>query len=115
MVDGWVIVDKPEGMTSAHVVAKIKRLFKAKKAGHGGTLDPFATGVLPIAFGEATKALSYILDGTKAYRFEVKWGEARSTEDREGEVTTTSTKRPQRKEIEDALPVFTGMIAKVPP
>lgn len=112
---GWVIVDKPEGMSSAHVVAKIKRLFKVKKAGHGGTLDPLATGVLPIALGEATKALSYILDGTKAYRFEVHWGEARSTEDREGEITATSTKRPKRQEIEDALPFFIGQIQQIPP
>jgi tRNA pseudouridine55 synthase len=112
---GWLIVDKSEGMSSAHVVAKIKRLFKVKKAGHGGTLDPLATGVLPIALGEATKALSYILDGTKAYRFEVKWGEARSTEDREGEITATSTKRPQRIDIEEALPLFTGVIEQIPP
>lgn len=115
MIHGWVIVDKPEGVSSAHVVAKIKRLFNVKKTGHGGTLDPLATGVLPIALGEATKALSYILDGTKAYRFEVKWGEARSTEDREGEITATSTKRPQRQEIEKALPLFIGMIEQVPP
>ena len=112
---GWLIVDKPEGMTSAHVVGQIKRLFKVKKAGHGGTLDPLATGVLPIALGEATKALSYILDGTKAYRFEVKWGEARSTEDREGEITSTSPNRPQQKEIENALPFFTGLIEQIPP
>lgn len=112
---GWIIVDKPEGLSSAQVVAKIKRLFKVKKAGHGGTLDPLATGVLPIALGEATKTLSYILDGTKAYRFEIKWGEARSTEDREGEVTATSAKRPQRTEIEAALPFFTGMIQQTPP
>src|SRR3990167_1836000 len=115
MVDGWVIVDKPEGMTSAHVVAKIKRLFKAKKAGHGGTLDPFATGVLPIALNEATKTLSYVLGGTKSYRFEVQWGEARTTEDREGEVTATSDKRPTRKDIEAVLSTFTGLIEQVPP
>lgn len=114
-IHGWLIIDKPEGMTSAHVVAKIKRLLKAKKVGHGGTLDPLATGVLPIALGEATKALSYILDGTKAYRFEVKWGEARSTEDREGEITATSDKRPERQDIENALPFFTGMIEQIPP
>lgn len=112
---GWVVVDKPEGMSSAQVVGKIKRLFNVKKAGHGGTLDPLATGVLPIALGEATKALSYILDGTKAYRFEVKWGESRSTDDREGEITATSTKRPEPKEIEDALPLFTGIIQQTPP
>lgn len=115
MTHGWVIVDKPEGMSSAHVVAKIKRLFGVKKAGHGGTLDPLATGVLPIALGEATKALSYILDGTKAYRFEVKWGEARSTEDREGEITATSPQRPVRQDIEQAIPFFTGKIEQIPP
>lgn len=115
MTHGWVIVDKPEGMTSAHVVAKIKRLFKVKKAGHGGTLDPFATGVLPIALGEATKALSYILDSTKAYRFEVKWGEARTTDDREGEITATSPKRPSPQEIKEALPFFSGSINQIPP
>ena len=112
---GWVIVDKPEGMTSAHVVAKIKRLFKVKKAGHGGTLDPFATGVLPIALGEATKTLSYVLEGNKAYRFEVHWGEARTTQDREGEVTATSDIRPSKDEIEAILPEFTGPIEQVPP
>jgi len=112
---GWIIVDKPEGMTSAHVVAKIKRLFNSKKAGHGGTLDPFATGVLPIALGEATKTLSYVLEGNKAYRFEVQWGEARTTQDREGEVTATSNKRPSKQEIEAILPEFTGPIEQVPP
>ncbi|MBA3813137.1 MAG: tRNA pseudouridine(55) synthase TruB [Alphaproteobacteria bacterium] len=115
MINGWLIIDKPEGMSSAQVVGKVKRLFNVKKVGHGGTLDPLATGVLPIALGEATKALSYILDGTKAYRFEIKWGEARSTEDREGEITATSPHRPQRQEIEDVLPLFTGMIEQVPP
>lgn len=115
MIHGWVIIDKPEGMSSAHVVAKIKRLFKAKKVGHGGTLDPLATGVLPIALGEATKALPYILDSTKAYRFEVKWGEARATDDREGEVTATSSHRPQRQDIENILPSFAGLIEQVPP
>lgn len=115
MKHGWVVVDKPEGMSSAHVVAKVKRLFKAKKAGHGGTLDPLATGVLPIALGEATKTLSYVLDGTKAYRFEVKWGEARSTEDREGEVTHTSAVRPTPEAIEKILPLFRGNIEQIPP
>lgn len=112
---GWVIIDKPEGMTSTRVVSQVKRLFKTKKAGHGGTLDPMATGVLPIALGEATKALPYILDGRKAYRFEVKWGEARSTEDREGEVTATSDKKPSREEIEKILPLFRGEIEQIPP
>lgn len=115
MIHGWVIVDKPEGMTSAQVVSKVKYLFKTKKAGHGGTLDPLATGVLPIALGEATKTLPYILEGKKAYRFEVKWGEARSTEDREGEIISTSNKRPTLQEINKALPLFKGFITQIPP
>lgn len=115
LVNGWVIVDKPEGMSSAHVVAKIKRLFKAKKAGHGGTLDPLATGVLPIALGEATKTLSYVLDGAKAYRFQLKWGEGRTTDDREGEITKISDKRPNANEIKDILPQFIGHIEQIPP
>jgi tRNA pseudouridine55 synthase len=114
-INGWVVLDKPLGMSSAHAVAKIKRLFKATKAGHGGTLDPLATGVLPIALGEATKTLSYVLEGKKAYRFEVKWGEARSTEDQEGEVIATSEYRPTRLEIEEILPKFTGVIEQIPP
>lgn len=114
-IHGWIIVDKPEGITSARVVAKIKRLFKAKKAGHGGTLDPLASGVLPIALGEATKTLAYVLDGQKAYRFEVKWGEARSTDDREGEITATSPHRPSRQDIEQILPLFRGEIEQIPP
>lgn len=115
MMHGWILIDKPEGLSSARVVAKIKHLFKAKKAGHGGTLDPLATGVLPIALGEATKTLSYVLNGKKAYRFEVKWGEARTTEDREGEITNTSSQRPRLEEIEAVLPFFTGIIEQIPP
>lgn len=115
MVHGWVVVDKPLGMSSAMVVAKIRRLFKIKKVGHGGTLDPMATGVLPIALGEATKTLSYVLNGRKAYRFEVKWGEARTTDDREGEVIATSDKRPTEEEIQKVLPLFTGKIQQTPP
>jgi tRNA pseudouridine55 synthase len=115
MVHGWVIVDKPEGMSSAHVVAAVRRIFNTKKAGHGGTLDPLASGVLPVALGEATKALSYILDGTKAYQFEVTWGETRTTDDREGDVTATSSRRPTREDIEAILPRFRGEIEQVPP
>src|SRR5436190_11166595 len=107
-VDGWVILDKPIGITSTAAVGAVKRLFKAKKAGHGGTLDPLATGVLPIALGEATKTMAFILEEEKAYRFEVKWGEARSTEDREGEITATSPHRPSRQDIETALAFFRG-------
>ena len=85
-VDGWVIVDKPSGPTSTQVVGKVRRLFDAAKAGHGGTLDPLATGILPIALGEATKTVPYVMDGRKAYRFTIRWGEARNTDDAEGEV-----------------------------
>lgn len=115
MVHGFVIVDKPEGVSSAYVVAQLKRSFKVKKAGHGGTLDPLASGVLPVALGEATKALSYILEGDKGYEFEIKWGEARSTDDREGEVTQTSSFRPGKEAIEAILPEFRGEIKQVPP
>src|SRR3989338_5986876 len=108
MVHGWVVVDKPLGMSSAAVVSKIRRLFNTKKAGHGGTLDPLASGVLPIALGEATKTVSYVLNGRKAYRFEVKWGEARSTDDQEGEITATADKRPTEAEIQKVLPQFRG-------
>ena len=114
-MNGWIIIDKPIGMTSTRVVSIVKRLFKVKKAGHGGTLDPLASGVLPIAMGEATKTLSYILGGKKAYRFEVKWGEARSTEDCEGEVTATSPHRPAREDIVQILPQFRGEIEQIPP
>jgi tRNA pseudouridine55 synthase len=113
--NGWLIIDKPAGMTSAHVVAKIKRLFKAKKVGHGGTLDPFATGVLPIALGEATKTLTYILEGKKTYRFEIKWGEETTTLDPEGEVIKTSDIKPSRTDIEAIMTKFTGPIQQIPP
>ena len=115
MVHGYIVVDKPLGMSSAAVVSKIKRLFNVKKAGHGGTLDPLATGVLPIALGEATKTLSYVLNGDKVYRFEIKWGEARSTDDREGEIIATSNKRPREAEIKKILRHFRGKINQVPP
>ena len=115
MVHGWVIIDKPLGMSSAHVVAKIRKLFKTKKVGHGGTLDPLATGVLPLALGEATKTVSFVLDGKKSYRFEVKWGESRSTDDAEGEVVCTSEQLPIKKEIQDLLPQFIGTIDQIPP
>lgn len=114
-VHGWLVVDKPEGLTSTQVVSKVRRLFNAAKAGHGGTLDPIATGILPIAFGEATKTVSYAMDGRKTYRFTVRWGESRDTDDREGVVTATGDKRPSREEIEAMLPRFTGEIVQTPP
>ena len=114
-IDGWLVVDKPSGMTSAHVVARVRRLLDAAKAGHAGSLDPLATGVLPIALGEATKTVSYVMDGAKTYRFTLRWGEARDTDDADGAVTETSDRRPDAAEIRAALPDFTGRISQVPP
>ena len=114
-VDGWVIVDKPSGPTSTQIVGKVRRLFDANKAGHGGTLDPLATGILPIALGEATKTVPYVMDGRKIYRFTIRWGEARNTDDAEGEVSGTSDVRPTEAQIEWVLPRFIGLISQVPP
>src|SRR5262245_43911443 len=109
-VDGWLVLDKPLGLSSAGAVAAVRRAFNAMKAGHGGTLDPLATGILPIALGEATKTVSYVMDGAKTYRFTLRWGEARSTDDREGEITATSDHRPTTDAIRAALPRFIGEI-----
>jgi tRNA pseudouridine55 synthase len=114
-VDGWVILDKPAGITSTAAVAAVKRLFDAQKAGHGGTLDPLATGILPIALGEATKTVPFVMDGEKLYRFTLKFGEARATDDAEGEVTARSDRIPSDAEIVAALPGFRGEIEQVPP
>ena len=114
-VHGWVVLDKPIGMTSTHAVSVIKRLFAAKRAGHAGTLDPLASGCLPIALGEATKTVPFVMDGRKAYRFTVRWGEERDTDDAEGRVVASSDQRPTREEIEVLLPRFTGEIEQVPP
>ncbi len=114
-ITGWLAIDKPAGMTSAHVVAVVRRLTGAARVGHGGTLDPLATGVLPIALGEATKTVAYAMDGSKLYRFTVRWGEARATDDAEGPVTETSPHRPDRAAIEAALPGFIGEIEQIPP
>jgi tRNA pseudouridine55 synthase len=114
-VHGWLILDKPQGMTSTRAVARVKRLFEADKAGHAGTLDPLATGVLPIALGEATKTVPFVVEGSKAYRFTVRFGAETDTDDAEGKVTATSEVRPSRAEIEAALPRFTGEISQVPP
>ncbi len=114
-VHGWVVLDKPVGMTSTHAVAVIKRLFSAKRAGHAGTLDPLASGCLPIACGEATKTVPFVVDGRKTYIFTVRWGEERDTDDAEGRVINTSASRPQRAAIEAMLPRFTGTIEQVPP
>ena len=114
-VDGWLAIDKPSGLTSAAVVARVRRQLNAAKVGHAGTLDPLATGVLPIAFGEATKTMGYAMDGAKSYSFTVRWGEARDTDDAAGAVTATSIARPDRAAIEAALRAFTGEIDQVPP
>ncbi len=114
-VSGWVVFDKPVGMGSTEAVSKIKWLFQADKAGHAGTLDPLASGMLPIALGEATKTVPYVMDGAKIYRFTVAWGEERLTDDLEGKATKTSDKRPTREEIEALLPNYTGLIMQVPP
>lgn len=114
-LSGWLVIDKPAGLTSAAVVSRVRRATGAAKAGHGGTLDPLATGVLPIAFGEATKTVGYVVDGRKTYRFTVKWGEQRDTDDAEGEVTTVSGVRPTAADIRGALDRFHGEIEQVPP
>jgi len=114
-VHGWVIVDKPEGVTSTQAVAIVRRVFDARKAGHAGTLDPMATGVLAVALGEATKTVPYAMDALKTYRFTATWGESRDSDDAEGSVTGTSGARPTREEIERAIPRLIGMISQVPP
>jgi tRNA pseudouridine55 synthase len=114
-VHGWLVLDKPLGMTSTQVVAIVKRLYNAEKAGHAGTLDPLATGILPIALGEATKTVSLVVEGEKAYRFSVRWGAETRTDDAEGETVKTSDARPAVAEIEALLPRFTGEILQIPP
>jgi tRNA pseudouridine55 synthase len=114
-IHGWLVLDKPVGMTSTHAVSVIKHLFAAKRAGHAGTLDPLASGCLPIALGEATKTVPFAVDGRKTYCFTVKWGEERDTDDAEGRVVATGDKRPERTTIEGLLNRFTGTIEQVPP
>ena len=114
-VHGWVILDKPVGMTSTHAVSVVKRHFSARRAGHAGTLDPLASGALPIALGEATKTVPFVMDGRKLYRFTVRWGEERDTDDAEGRVTMRGDKRPSAEAIAALLPSFTGIIQQVPP
>ncbi|MEE8500304.1 MAG: tRNA pseudouridine(55) synthase TruB [Kiloniellales bacterium] len=114
-VNGWVIIDKPSGLTSTQVVGRVRRVFEARKIGHGGTLDPLATGLLPIAMGEATKTVSYVMDGDKRYRFTLRWGQATATDDAEGEVVSVSERRPTETEIRAVLPRFLGTIEQVPP
>lgn len=114
-VHGWLILDKPLNMTSTQAVGYVRRMFNAQKAGHAGTLDPLATGILPIALGEATKTVPYAVDGEKAYHFTVRWGAETATDDMEGAVTKSCDQRPSRGEIEALLPRFIGEIMQVPP
>jgi len=114
-VHGWIVLDKPVGMTSTHAVAVIKRLFTAKRAGHAGTLDPLASGCLPIALGEATKTVPFVVDSRKTYLFTVRWGQERDTDDAEGRVVNVSEGRPDADAIRAMLARFTGIIEQVPP
>ncbi|MBT8442314.1 MAG: tRNA pseudouridine(55) synthase TruB [Gammaproteobacteria bacterium] len=114
-VHGWLIVDKPTGMTSTAVVNTVKRLTDAAKAGHGGTLDPLATGILPVAFGEATKTMQYVVDGIKTYRFTLRWGAETDTDDADGTVVKTNDSRPDEAAVRAVLPDFIGEIEQVPP
>ena len=112
---GWLVVDKPRGLSSAAVVARIKSHVRGTKVGHAGTLDPMATGVLPVAIGEATKTVSFMMDAPKRYRFRVRWGEQRDTDDTEGSVIETSVERPSEAALAIVLPAFVGRIEQVPP
>ncbi|MFG1302429.1 tRNA pseudouridine(55) synthase TruB [Xanthobacter sp. V3C-3] len=114
-LDGWVLLDKPTGMTSTQAVSVVKRIFGARKAGHAGTLDPLASGCLPIAFGEATKTVPYVMDGRKTYRFTVRFGVETDTDDSEGKPVATADERPSDAEIVAALDAFRGEIMQVPP
>lgn len=115
IVNGWVVVDKPLGLTSTQVIGRLRRVYDPRKIGHGGTLDPLATGLLPIAMGEATKTVSYIMDGRKRYTFTLRWGEATATDDAEGPVVEWSDRRPTAAEITAVLPTFIGLVDQVPP
>jgi tRNA pseudouridine55 synthase len=114
-VHGWVVLDKPVGMTSTQAVGAVRRIFDARKAGHAGTLDPLATGILAIALGEATKTVPFVQDSAKIYRFTASWGESRDSDDAEGKVTGTSPVRPTAEQITAMLPRFTGSLSQVPP
>ncbi len=114
-LSGWLVFNKPYDISSTEAVGKLRWLYGAKKAGHAGTLDPLATGILPIAFGEATKTVPFVQDGTKIYHFDIVWGAATETDDIEGEVIATSDMRPSREALKAVLPRFTGMITQIPP
>ncbi|PDT09302.1 tRNA pseudouridine(55) synthase TruB [Rhizobium sp. M1] len=114
-ISGWLILDKPVDFGSTEAVSKLKWLYKAQKAGQAGTLDPLASGMLPIALGDATKTVPYVMDGRKIYEFTVSWGEERATDDLEGDVTQSSESRPTEQQIRDILPRYIGTISQVPP
>ena len=114
-VSGWIVVDKPYGLTSTQAIGRVRRVFRPQKIGHGGTLDPLATGLLPIAMGEATKTIPYIVDSDKRYRFTLRWGEATETDDAEGAVIERTESRPSAAQIDAVLPGFIGRIDQVPP
>lgn len=114
-VHGWVVLDKPVGMTSTHAVSVVKRLFSAKRCGHAGTLDPLASGALPIALGEATKTVPFVMDGRKLYRFTIRWGEERDTDDAEGRAVSISKERPSLEVVRALLPSYIGLIQQIPP
>lgn len=115
MINGWIILDKPIGISSAGAVARVKRILRPTKIGHAGTLDPMASGILPLALGEATKTVSYMMDAAKSYSFTVTWGQERATDDSAGEVLLESAKRPALEEITKILPYFIGNISQTPP
>src|ERR1700752_5000223 len=114
-VHGWLVLDKPAGMTSTQAVGAVRRAFDAQKAGHAGTLDPLATGILPIALGEGTKTVPFMMDADKAYRFTIAWGRTTATYDREGETLASSDVRPTPAQVEAVLPRFVGEIEQIPP
>lgn len=114
-IHGWIVFDKPQGMTSTQAVTRVRHLYGAAKAGHAGTLDPLATGILPIALGEATKTVPFVVAGSKEYRFTMAFGAATDTDDADGQIVARSAIRPTRAEIEAALPAFVGEISQVPP
>ncbi|MHA1599414.1 MAG: tRNA pseudouridine(55) synthase TruB, partial [Alphaproteobacteria bacterium] len=114
-VNGWIVIDKPLGLTSTQVLGRLRRIYDPYKIGHGGTLDPLATGLLPVAMGEATKTVSYIMGGKKRYTFTLRWGEATPTDDAESDVIERSDRRPATAEVETVLPRFVGLVDQVPP
>ncbi|HEX7886813.1 MAG TPA: tRNA pseudouridine(55) synthase TruB [Phenylobacterium sp.] len=114
-ISGWINLDKPYDLTSTSAVGRVRRLFDAQKAGHAGTLDPLATGILPIALGEATKTVPFLVDADKSYRFTIAWGRTTATYDREGETIAQSDVRPTIAQVQAVLPRFIGEIDQVPP